>query len=158
MVLYCLNLPNSGFSALTDGSEVGDIGKMQEVAAQGGAPVRLDFKELERAGYDPDQRKWYEGKTGILKGQFSRTADDQIFRLVRFKMTCCAADAIPLRVMIVAPKAVTHVNDLQWVQVTGQIQFRVQKKKDGQEDYVPVLQVKDNKDIVGIPAEPAFIQ
>lgn len=157
VVLYCLNLPNQGFSAI-GGEDVGDIGKMQEVAHKGGAPIHLDFKELERVGYDPGQRNWYEGQTGILKGQFAGTGDDKVFRLVRFKMTCCAADAIPLRVMIVAPKPVTHVSDLQWVQVTGQIQFRVQKRKDGQEDYVPVLQVKDNKDIVRIPAEPAFIQ
>ena len=157
VVLYCLNLPNEGFSALSDDSPSGVEG-IQEIADKGGAPVHLDFKELERVGYDPGQRHWYEGRTGVLRGQFAATGDDKTFRLVRFKMTCCAADAIPLRVMIVAPKPVTHVSDLQWVEVTGQIQFRVQKNKDGQEDYVPVLQVKENKDIVKIPPEPAFIQ
>jgi len=157
VVLYCLNLPNEGFSGFGDDSASGVRG-LQDIAAKGDAPIRLDFKELERVGYDPTQRDFYQGRTGILMGQFSQTGDDKVFRLVRFKMTCCAADAIPLRVMIVAPKPVTHVRDLQWVQVTGQIQFRVQKKNDGQEDYVPVLQVKDNKDIVGIPAESAFIQ
>lgn len=156
VVLYALNLPNQGFANLSDDTDVSGMGGMHDVAEKG--TVHLDFQELERAGYSPVTRAAYEGYTGVLKGQFASTGDPQIFRLVRFKMTCCAADAVPLRVMIVAPKPVTHVTDLQWVEVRGQIQFRAQKHANGQEEFVPVLQIKDNKDIVLTQPESAFLQ
>jgi hypothetical protein len=155
VVLYSLNLPNQGLSAISKPEGAVD-GGMRQITDKG--TIHLDFQELEKAAYSPVTRELYEGHTGVLKGQFLSTGDQQVFSLVRVKINCCIADAVPLHVALVAPKPVTHVSDMQWVEVRGQIQFRVQKRRDGQGDYVPVLQVKDNKDIVPTQRESAFIQ
>jgi DUF1980 C-terminal domain len=118
-----------------------DLG-LNAVADRG--EVNLDFKELSRAAMSEDSRRFYEGKTGTLKGQFSPGVSDKTFTLVRMKITCCAADAIPLNVVILSPEPISDIEQLSWVKVTGQIQFR--KRRDGNE-YIPVLQLASRKAI-----------
>jgi PDZ domain len=107
------------------------------------ADVRdLTFKELESASYTADKRRFYAGKMVRLKGQFMPRRTDKEFSLVRLKITCCAADVIPLNIVIMmdpnSPKGITGIKPDQWVQVTGEIQFRKRKDK---EEYVTVLMV-----------------
>jgi hypothetical protein len=124
--------------------------------------VSLQFKELERAAYSPATRRYYEGKFGKITGQFVASPNPRVFGLARFKITCCAADAIPLNVMIMLdPQSGEtlqgQIPQLQWVEVKGQIQFR---KRPDRDEYASVLLVRSLKDDVH-PVDPdptPFIQ
>jgi hypothetical protein len=112
------------------------------------AILNLEFKELERAAYTADQRRFYAGKIGRLKGQFFPGNNDRTFSLARIKITCCAADAIPLNIVIMLDPAskegIKNAKPQQWVQVTGEIQFRKRRDRD---EYVTVLLVASPKDV-----------
>ncbi len=110
----------------------------------GGQPIGIRFNEINDASYDPGKREYLQGKVAILEGRFKRVADKE-FMLFRMKMTCCAADAVPLKVRIIVPQALSgYADGKDWVQVKGQIQFL---KVPGQESFVPVLMVADITDI-----------
>ena len=102
------------------------------------AGVEMRFNELNDAAFDADKRKAYTGQTAILEGKFSRLGDKE-FTLYRLKMTCCGADAVPLKVRIHAPQ-VPPANEGEWVRVRGVIRF---VKATGQERYTPVLMIND---------------
>ncbi|MFO0821609.1 MAG: hypothetical protein U0792_00450 [Gemmataceae bacterium] len=105
------------------------------------------FNDLNDAAFDEAKRKSLEGQTAILEGRFKRIADKD-FTLFRMKMTCCAADTIPLKVRIVVPTAINGLNDYDWVHVKGQIQFiQVPGGKSGAEQYIPVIMVADITDV-----------
>jgi hypothetical protein len=84
------------------------------------------FTQLESASLAEPLRQFYEGKRISIVGRF--TGNTTAFRLTRYKMNCCAADAQPLNVTFyLAPTAtetlqVTRYQD-KWVRVTGQVQF-----------------------------------
>lgn len=105
------------------------------------------FNDLNDAAFDEDKRKSYEGQTAILEGRFKRIADKD-FTLFRMKMTCCAADTVPLKVRIVVPQALNGINNFDWVRVKGQIQFiKMPGGKAGAETYIPVIMVADITDV-----------
>lgn len=106
------------------------------------AGVAMSFNELKDAALDADKRQSYTGQTAILEGRFNKLTDKE-FTLYRLKMTCCGADAVPLKVRILAPQ-VPGAAQGQWVRVRGVIRF---VKAAGQEGYTPVLIVGDIKDI-----------
>lgn len=103
----------------------------------------MKFAELNDAALDSGKRGYMEGETAILEGRFKRLADKE-FSLFRMKMTCCASDTVPLKVRIIVPQAVGHIEDFQWVKVKGQIQFW---EVPGQNRYIPVLMVADVRDV-----------
>jgi hypothetical protein len=148
VVLFFLDLPNGAFASL--GQE--EVGKIEEkgAVADKGFDKELGFRELDGAAYDPDRRALYEGKTIRLKGQYVPSGNDRIFSLVRFKMNCCAADAVPLSAVIMVDpesKEVPPTASLQgqWVDVTGQVQFRT-RERNGREEWVTVIMVRPDKD------------
>jgi hypothetical protein len=118
--------------------------------------IGVGFKELEGAAYNPSTRQYYQGRTVRLRGQFARGADPRVFSLVRYKITCCAADAIPLNVIIlIDPQSGTtadHIRPLQWVEVVGRIQFR--KRLDRPDEFVTVLIVGSANDISIVDPDP----
>jgi hypothetical protein len=114
-----------------------------ELISETGRPMR--FSELNDAALDAGKRKYMEGETAILEGRFKRLADKE-FSLFRMKMTCCASDTVPLKVRIIVPQSVGHIDDFQWVKVKGQIQFW---EVPGQDRYIPVLMVADIRDVDG---------
>jgi hypothetical protein len=142
IMLFFLGLPNGGFKSVK-AMEVEDSSRA--VTDKSGDVIYLSFKELEGWANNEDQRQAFEGRIGTLKGQFTLGKSPNTFGLVRFKMTCCAPDAIPLHVVIISPESVADFKAMSWVQVTGQIQFR--KRKD-REEYVPVLKLRSRNDIV----------
>lgn len=133
IMLFFLNLPNEGFAHVSLAHlNTAGLGSVEGVADKGKLGYELTFKELEGVAYNPDRRAAYEGKTVDLKGQFVPTGDPRVFRLVRLKINCCAADAIPLNaIIIVEPKnpdskekLPSEALQMKWVRVTGQIQFK----------------------------------
>jgi hypothetical protein len=103
----------------------------------------MTFNELNAAAYDPERRKQYTGKTAIIEGRFRRLGEKE-FTLYRLKMTCCGADAVQLKVRIVAPQSVNGFNDHDWVQAKGVIQF---VKLPDTDQYTPVLRLADITDV-----------
>jgi hypothetical protein len=112
-------------------------------------PYFIEFAELNKAAYVPQLRAELHGKTRLLLGQFVTGNTDNTCSLVRIKMQCCAADAQPLNVVIIAPDKLTDVKPLSWVEVEGQVQFRKRRDKN---EYLPVLQIKSRDKIK--PADP----
>jgi hypothetical protein len=156
IVLYFLNIPSSVLSAAHAGfnDELADAGQVEDKDFD----ANLDFKELDGANLVPERRKYYEGKRCRLKGQFAPSGRDSMFTLVRYRMRCCAADAVPLQAVILVdnsqvkelkelPEEEKKINPAEykdeWVEVTGQIQFRQIR---GREDYVTVIVVRPTKD------------
>jgi hypothetical protein len=155
LVLYCLNLPNSGFSRE---HTIGLIGKPAEIEGQddliegkdAGDVLNLGFKELSSAALSPKAREQLEGKNGRLTGQYQevRAKECTLFRL---NVKCCLADAIPLQVRILCKEALPALAWGEWVEVVGQIQFR---KKKGSSEYIPVLLLKSAREIDRTTPDP----
>ena len=147
--LFLLNLPNSSFAAV----QALDLNQVEisSSIADRGTENNVSFLQLERAAQRDEARQLYEGKTVALVGQFQGN-DDKKFTLIRFKMNCCAADAVPLKgAMFVDPKAPAKIDhprwNKKWVKVKGQVQFI--KMKDGTFITALVLRPKDDNDLNG---------
>jgi hypothetical protein len=138
-----------GASARIDLRDVG----LLNIPSQGKDTINLGFQELDQAAYNEQGREFYQGKTGRIIGQFVPGPDRTAFTLARLKMTCCTADSIVLRLQIFSPEPVENFELQQWVEVTGQIQFRETLRGD---EYRPVLQLRSARDVVPIdpPTNP----
>lgn len=152
IVLFLLQLPNQGFSSMKEMDVTGlDTGRQKVLSKE--KVIHLSAYDLGRAANRPEERDYYEGATGVIQGQLVPKGDDgRLFTLVRYKMACCAADAVPINVLIVTADPVTHVQAGDWVEVSGQMQFRARGR-----EFVPVIQVSENQDIRSIPPQ-GFLQ
>lgn len=148
VVLYFLNLPNEGFSA-AHGDRVKDIqiDLPSELGKGDGRAFEVGFDELQRASLSATERGNYEGKTVTVVGQYSDVSETR-FTLVRFKIACCARDAVPLNaVIMVDPKADqkldrnTYRN--KWVEVRGQVHF---SQKSGSQEFITALIIYPTKE------------
>jgi hypothetical protein len=150
ITLFFLDLPNEGFNAARAGDDLRDPGL--EAQSSGGGPGDADkirelgFKELQAAVYNKESRAEYEGKFYKIKGMYL-PINDRVFSLQRFKINCCAADAIPLNAFILLDSETQERLDVsklggKWVLVTGQVQFR---ERNGQ--TIPVIVVKPTPDL-----------
>jgi hypothetical protein len=145
VVLYFLNLPNEGFAlAGNKGVKLGEIAGDIGALADKGADYQVGFLELERASYTPESRRYYEGKTVELIGQYAPGPSEQTFGLVRYKMNCCAADAIPLSALTMldpkSPEKLPAGLQGKWVKVQGQVQFRERRDRLGVYQTVVLVQ------------------
>jgi hypothetical protein len=142
--LYFLNLIPDGFRA--HGAINTDYVESGPTAEEKGGDVIRGFLELERAAATEQSRKEYEGRTAQVIGQ-ATNIDTRRFGLVRYKIACCAADAVPLKMVIFVPattpegKVFDGKSQLpgKWVDVTGVIQFRKLRDSD---EYVTVLEAQ----------------
>jgi uncharacterized protein DUF1980 len=140
--LFLIGVPNSGFSQdrirkLLGGDDA-LTGRMATVAYRNGTVER--FIDLNEAANDAAKRENLQGQTAILEGQL-RWIDARQFTLFRLKMTCCAADTVPLKVRIVLKNgSLSGLSDFTWVQLRGQIQFVLAPNS---ERYIPVIVVED---------------
>jgi uncharacterized membrane protein YcgQ (UPF0703/DUF1980 family) len=155
VVLFLFNLPNEGFSNVHGGKDVDTEGG-KDAAAKGGYVIK-GFLELDRAAALEDTREMYAGRTAQISGKVAPLSGNR-FQLERYKINCCAADAIPLRLVVeVTPapdaKAPFDAKQLRdkWVEVEGIIQFR---RLRGSGEYVTLLHVKA-EDVGILPKMPA---
>jgi hypothetical protein len=134
IVLFLLGLPRP-----SSGSEEG-VGLTDEdqknvaQATQGGTDklsvdYNMKFLTLERAALDPNSRDGFTGKTIQIDGEY-RAESDHSFTLVRMKVACCGADAVPLKAGIMIHPALQSKYHLdsskyqgKWVKVIGQLYF-----------------------------------
>ncbi|HEY7314086.1 MAG TPA: hypothetical protein VH643_32345 [Gemmataceae bacterium] len=146
VVLYFLNLPNQGFAVDASDSLAGlDLRAPASVRSTGTAMV--GFAELQQASLTPESRDYYEGKTIVLTGQYA-SSDPKRFTLVRFKRGCCAADAVPLKaVIMVDPGSAESVDPdkyrNKWVEVKGRVHFF---QKPGGNEYITALILYPSKE------------
>jgi hypothetical protein len=184
VVLFLLKMPNQGFSNVRDVSTdqvdlhasgdalvsalsavglaspslgAGPLGGAVALVAGGGrgSVGELGFRELEQAAFSPDQRDYFEGKRAEIRGQFAPSNDPRTFTLVRFKINCCAADLIPLNVLIRCEEPVRRARN-EWVKVGGTIHFAKRRDRD---EFIPVLHVDSAKDVVKVdPDRNPYIQ
>jgi hypothetical protein len=129
------------------------------VAAKGGDVIHA-FLELDRASNTPQSRKDYEGRIAQVIGQADVNADSRRFGLVRYKVSCCVADRIPLKMVVEVrddsdkgKRFNAQTLKDKWVKVTGMVQFRTFR---GTEEYVTVLSVdaKDLEVLAKTPPDP----
>jgi hypothetical protein len=128
-------------------------------AVQDGEMIQ-GFLELDRAAATEQSRKEYAGRTAQVVGQVTN-AEARRFGLVRYKIGCCDADAIPLNMRVIVPDTTPEGKAFdarplfaakRWVEVTGVIQFR---KLAGSDQFVTVLEVPASKvQVVPQPAKP----
>jgi hypothetical protein len=145
VALFLIGVPNSGFSQDKINKLLGSVQTFDVdfgSVARGQGQVR-SFNDLNDAAYDVSKRDYWEGKIGILEGRYRQIGERQ-FTLYRLKMTCCAADTIPLKVRIITPTPVSGLVDGDWVTVKGEVRF-VQPPGSGQ--FIPVVAVADVSDV-----------
>lgn len=110
---------------------------LSEVASKDSEVYTPGLRELADAASDPGKREYWEGRLAELRGLFAPISDRE-FTLFRLKMTCCASDAVPVKVRIFAPEGIGKFNleRGKGVSVVGQVQFRKAKDRD---EYVPII-------------------
>jgi hypothetical protein len=117
--------------------------------------IPVEFNTLQGAAYTPSLRQYYAGRKVQLVGQYAPGNNDRTFTLVRFKITCCAADAQQLNVMIMldpqAPGNLSHLKALEWVKAMGRISFGKRKDRD---EYVTVLTIASPQDVESTDPDP----
>jgi uncharacterized membrane protein YcgQ (UPF0703/DUF1980 family) len=126
VVLYFLNLPNQAFRAHADSTDWKDLQAPTKTVKSTGQ-ANVTFLQLEQAALREESRDHYEGKTVRLVGQY-KGINPTTCSLVRYKISCCAADAVPLgAVIMVDPNSDKRLDNNrlagQWVQVTGRVHF-----------------------------------
>ncbi len=156
VALFLIGVPNSGFSQdkinkLLGQDEQVDVSIGSVATGQGQV---MSFNDLNDAAYNAGKREYWEGKVGILEGRYRQISEKQ-FTLYRLKMTCCAADTIPLKVRIITPTPVSGLVDGDWVTVKGEVRF-IQPPGSGQ--FIPVVAVADIRDVQKTPPKSEYEQ
>jgi hypothetical protein len=141
VMLYFLNLPAHGFRSLP-GAGIPGLGQIvaPKAVAPTGEAYHVTFERLEQAALTPEGREHYEGKTVRLTGQYGG-GDLKRCVLVRYRIYCCAADAVPLNaVIMVDPNSPAQLDPdrlrNQWVRVTGRAHFVQHPDRGG---FLPAL-------------------
>jgi hypothetical protein len=135
VILFFLGLPNKGITKGWDvnlsAADNAALDEAQKGANKGSSVVPLSFLDLERAAMNPRVRNDLEGRLINVTGQyFNNSGDPYRFTLQRYKINCCAADAIPLNAIILINPPDQKTNKMdpeqyknQWVSVTGRLHF-----------------------------------
>jgi hypothetical protein len=165
IMLYVLQLPNQGFGTgdlkgldLTADPTEEAVGyarligptinwaALAQFQGHTGPARTVDFLTLEQAASTQELRDDWRGKyVSVIGIPKPNPSSDRTFTLARYKITCCGADAVPLKVGIICrERAVLPQDPGKWVKVTGQIDF--QDMRDG--TFVTVLRVPSTRNIV----------
>ena len=164
IILFLLGLPNKGpavqdmnikidttkeaisYAALVTAAPYGNVqlGLTPPLFADGGrAEVEMDFKKLEALASQPAEfRADWKGKVVSVKGQYSPSSENfNVFGLVRFRIQCCAGDAVQNSVPMMSREDLRPLKDKgikpgDWIEVTGAVDFR---ERGGQTVTILVL-------------------
>ncbi len=145
--LFLIGVPNSGFSQDRIRMLLGGDDALTIAAVDDRNGAMTDFNGLIDAAIDPGMRERMQGQTAVAEGRIRWLSanDHRQFTLFRLKMTCCAADTVPLKVRIVLKNGtLSGINDFDWVEMKGRIQF---VQAPNSQRYVPVIVVEDIQDI-----------
>ena len=151
MILF-MGVPREGFSGvgLTNKLSADDIKAIAAVGntlmpkdfqPKGGEPRPADWKVLVAAADNPLLRERWEAQVVQIAGQ--AVADDRFadrYRLMRVKITCCAADAVPLNITVLG-KWDPAWKSGEWIEVVGAVHFIEIDSPDNSrpKSYFPVI-------------------
>ncbi|CAN5762913.1 hypothetical protein BH09VER1_BH09VER1_50870 [soil metagenome] len=100
--------------------------------------IDADVLDLVYASEEASMMKDFDGKEVEVIGQVVHRKEAEHekgpFQVIRFLMSCCAADARPVAVLVDYSKKEADFKSMTWVKVTGKVQF----KKAGSTTY-PVI-------------------
>jgi uncharacterized membrane protein YcgQ (UPF0703/DUF1980 family) len=92
--------------------------------------IQVNVADLLYAAEEPTLRTPFERKSAQLVGQFmpakTNNPSGNRFKLVRLFMTCCAADAQPVSLIVERDPSQplpSEITDMTWTRVTGEITF-----------------------------------
>ncbi len=95
--------------------------------------IQVNVADLLYAAEEPTLRKPFAGKSAEIIGQFMPAKTNNPlgnrFKLVRLFMTCCAADAQPVSLLVerdVSQALPSQVGEMTWTKVIGEITFPVE--------------------------------
>lgn len=149
-LLFCLDVPQEGFASVADGNlpELIPV----RVADRGPLGREVRYTELQEVANAPDRRADWEGKTVTLKGRLIVSEKGEL-SLVRMVIPCCVHHYFVVQIPVVIEPTGAPLQNLagvfpkrsqvSWVQVTGQIQFRI-RRTDRDAPPVLVLVVRRN--------------
>ena len=99
---------------------------------------------------DPNVRAEWKDKNVRVSGMFSPSPQsDREFRLVRFRVTCCVADATQLPLPIISKESISGIKASSWVSVTGRVEFR-----NHLGEMVPLIAVANKQAVKPCPEDP----
>ncbi len=121
----------------------------------GQGPVfAVDLKLLEAMGFTKDRRQEWAGKTVQVVGQFAPSGNPRAFTLARYRMQCCAGDAVQVSVpVILGEGSVANIPPNQWLQVIGRVDFVQQPGRSGEQTILRVP-FGDEDTVKKTPPEP----
>lgn len=106
--------------------------------------IEADITDLWAAAADPGFRRFIEGQTVLVRGQFLRQRAGgavkdarEGFKLVRMLITCCAADAQPVSVPVVGLAAPDETKEMDWLQIEGRLALRMENG-----EHIPLLEAR----------------
>jgi hypothetical protein len=118
---------------------------------QSGKGEPVDYKTLEGMSGASDRRAYWKNKVIEVRGQYAPMGgSEQLFNLVRQKISCCANDAVQLNVPMVSIENIRDVKHADWVKVTGRVDFRQQANGS----YYTVVIISRASDIVKCDPDP----
>lgn len=129
----------AAIAAVSDDMELPD-GRKGE-----GQEVFATIKELSDAAIDSNRRGYWESVEKPVRartiGQFVPEAGfSNRYRLMRIKITCCAADATPVGVMVMGTFAHLNPKHGDWLEIVGPVSFiDVPNTRTGQSQYFTVV-------------------
>jgi hypothetical protein len=115
-----------------------------------GPATWIDFKSLLDMADDAYLREHWANKIVRVWAQFGATDDPRFAGLVRFRIQCCGADAVPVTIPMISKEplsGIKHAN--KWVEAVGKVTFR----QRGQ-SYVTVVQVRGPAAITAANPDP----
>lgn len=170
IILFMLGLPSKGPSIVVDPSAALDTTRdvleeaqfhftLAALSADRSAPIGvllaragadadagdlalLNVKELEQAAATSTDRDYYKGKSVRVKGQIVPHSE-RYFDLVRFRIQCCAGDAVQVSIPVIAKDNYIPRKPQIWVEVTGKIDFRTNAKGE----FKTVVQVANRNHV-----------
>jgi uncharacterized membrane protein YcgQ (UPF0703/DUF1980 family) len=172
IILFLLGLPNKGPQAAAQHVEL----DMKQVAAAyaglvASAPANAEqsltwiaamhfsqgevtdviYKDLETFATTAERRAEMKNRMIRVRGQFAPSpGSDHVFSLVRYRIQCCAADAIPLRVPMFTQESLAGAKlpANTWVKVTGVVDFQEMGGR-----HVTILKVPNLRSIETCPPD-----
>lgn len=129
----------------------GPIGVMLARQAADAVAADVEFvnvKQLEALAGNAADRDYYKGKSIKVRGQYIPRSE-RFFEVGRFKIQCCAGDAIAIRIPVIAKDGVAGLKEQDWIEVVGRVEFR----QTGA-DHKTVIIVGDRNQVKKCNADP----
>jgi uncharacterized membrane protein YcgQ (UPF0703/DUF1980 family) len=104
---------------------LGALAARHKASADVGDVEPQTLKRLEAMANNASDRSYYKGKLVKVRGQYLPQSEFA-FSVVRFRVQCCAGDAIPVRIAVISKESIAALNlkPQAWFEVTARVEFR----------------------------------